>query len=157
VSFIMQMPSSDADQRGVHGTKIRRDVKSANPSRRVRGGVHADAKVAERTYYRALGYRAPATKIMQYGGQPIIVPYVEHYPPDTTAASLWLRNRQPNKWRDKHEVDVTGTLEHRLSQMTPEERARDALELAERVKRRILEYRQTIEREPAAEPTEPEE
>ena len=122
-----------------------------------RGGVHADAKVAERTYYRALGYRAPATKIMQYGGQPIIVPYVEHYPPDTTAASLWLRNRQPNKWRDKHEVDVTGTLEHRLSQMTPEERARDALELAERVKRRILEYRQTIEREPAAEPTEPEE
>ena len=29
------------------------------------------------------------------------MPYTEHYPPDTQAASLWLRNRQPRQWRDK--------------------------------------------------------
>ncbi len=29
------------------------------------------------------------------------MPTVKHYPPDTQAASLWLRNRQPDKWRDK--------------------------------------------------------
>jgi hypothetical protein len=32
------------------------------------------------------------------------------------------RNRQPERWRDKREVDHVGTLEHRISLMTPEER-----------------------------------
>lgn len=27
--------------------------------------------------------------------------YVEHYPPDTAAASLWLANRQRGKWKLK--------------------------------------------------------
>jgi len=56
-------------------------------------------------------------------------------------------NRQPALWRDRQEVNVTGSLEHRLSQMTMEERVRDAQELAERVRRRIAEYRMTIEHE----------
>ena len=58
-------------------------------------------------------------------------------------------NRQPALWRDRQGVNVTGSLEHRLSQMTPEERARDALKLAERIRRRIAELR-TIEHEPKA-------
>lgn len=28
-------------------------------------------------------------------------------PPDTTAAMFWLRNRQPARWREKNESDVT--------------------------------------------------
>ena len=27
----------------------------------------------------------------------------KHIPADTTATTMWLRNRQPNKWRDKPE------------------------------------------------------
>ena len=61
-------------------------------------------------------------------------------------------NRQPALWRDRQEVNVTGSLERRLSQMTPEERGRYALELAERVRRRVEEYRATIEHDPIAEP-----
>ena len=34
------------------------------------------------------------------------VPYQIEHPPDTQAASLWLRNRQPHRWRDRHQVDV---------------------------------------------------
>src|SRR5712691_2124878 len=73
----------------------------------------------------------------------------------------WLMNRQPALWRDRQEVNMTGSLEHRLSQMTPEERIRDAHELAERARRRIAGYRMTIEHhgepEPAPEsPAEPE-
>ena len=42
-------------------------------------------------------------------------PYVEHYPPDTAAASLWLRNRQPKLWRERSEnVQVTMTLEQMI-------------------------------------------
>ncbi|WP_295448053.1 hypothetical protein [uncultured Thiodictyon sp.] len=29
----------------------------------------------------------------------------KHYPPDTAAASLWLRNRQPALWWDKVEIE----------------------------------------------------
>jgi hypothetical protein len=112
--------------------------------------------MADRLYFRGLGYKHKAVKIMQYEGTPITVPYVEHYPPDTNAALAWLSRRQPELWRERQQIDVSGTLEHRLSQMTPEERARDALELAEGVRRRLAEYRATIEHEPAAEP-EPEE
>ena len=31
--------------------------------------------------------------------------------PETTAASLWLRNRRPDKWRDKQQIDNTVKME----------------------------------------------
>jgi len=37
---------------------------------------------------------------------------------------------------------------HRIAQMTPDESARDALELVERVRHRLAEYRMTIEHGP---------
>ncbi len=96
----------------------------------------------------------PAVKIFQGTpeGGPVIVPHQEHLPPDVGAAKLWLSRRQPDLWRERRQVDVSGSLEHRLNQMTPEERAADAVELMERVKRRLAEYRQTIEHEPSPEP-----
>ena len=79
--------------------------------------------------------------------EPVYAPYTKHYPPDTKAALRWLRNRQPDVWRDRQEVNVTGTLQHRLLQMTPEERIKDAEELAERIRARLAEHRMTIEHE----------
>lgn len=73
-----------------------------------RGKIDADAEVARSLYHRALGYSHPAVRILQYDGVPIEVPYTEHYPPDTNAAGLWLRNRQPAKWRDKPTPDGEG-------------------------------------------------
>lgn len=73
-----------------------------------RGKIQADAEVADKLFQRACGYSHSAVKIMQNNGEPVIVDYVEHYPPDTQAASLWLRNRQPKKWRDKQEIEHTG-------------------------------------------------
>lgn len=70
-----------------------------------RGKVFADAVIAEALFHRAKGYSHSAVKIMQDKGEPLVVDYVEHYPPDTAAASLWLRNRQPEKWRDKVETE----------------------------------------------------
>src|SRR5215472_1309580 len=70
-----------------------------------RGKAYADANVAERLYQRALGYSHEAVKIFMPSGttEPVYAPYTEHYPPDTPAASLWLRNRQSGKWRDRVE------------------------------------------------------
>ncbi len=116
-----------------------------------RGKIEADAHVAEALYRRACGYNHPAVKIFlpSGAGEPIYAPYTKHYPPDTKAALRWLMNRQPALWRDRQEVNVTSSLEHRLSQMRPEERARDAFEFAERVRARLAELRgTTIEHEP---------
>lgn len=64
------------------------------------GKILADANVASRLYERAMGYEVEATKVMQFQGEPVIVPYTEKYAPDTKAIEFWLRNRQPEKWRN---------------------------------------------------------
>ena len=73
-----------------------------------RGKIVADAEVAEKLFQRALGYSHKAVKIMAVDKTVVHEEYIEHYPPDTQAASLWLRNRQPKKWRDKQDVEHSG-------------------------------------------------
>jgi transposase-like protein len=75
-----------------------------------RGKTQADAEVAEKLRERALGYSHKAVKIFMPAGaeKPVYAEYTEHYPPDTQAASLWLRNRQPEKWRDKTDHELAG-------------------------------------------------
>lgn len=72
------------------------------------GKVIADANVAAKLYDRACGYSHKEDKIFQYEGQPLIVPTIKHYPPDTAAAFIWLKNRQPEIWRDKQEIEHSG-------------------------------------------------
>lgn len=73
-----------------------------------RGKDQADADVAQKLLERAMGYSHPEEKIFQNGGEIIRAQTTKHYPPDTQAASLWLRNRQPSKWRDKVDHEHAG-------------------------------------------------
>ncbi len=77
-----------------------------------KGKELADGNVADSLYNRALGYSHDAVKIFMPAGctEPVYAPYIERYPPDTNAASLWLRNRQPGLWRDKTDVQHSGTI-----------------------------------------------
>lgn len=96
------------------------------------GGIPSDALVASAAFKRAVGYERPAVKIFLPAGadaKPVYAHYEEHYPGDPQSQRLWLFNRQPDRWRDKREVNVTGSLEHRIAQMTPEERRARLLEL----------------------------
>ena len=68
----------------------------------------ADAEIAHSLFHRAKGYQHPEDDIKMFQGQIIITPTVKHYPPDTGAATLWLKNRQGENWRDKVEQEVTG-------------------------------------------------
>ena len=70
------------------------------------GKQKADAEVANALYNRAKGYEVQDVKIFQFQGSEVVVPYTKIIEPDVQAASLWLRNRQPKKWRDK--IDLTG-------------------------------------------------
>lgn len=64
-----------------------------------RGKVLADADVASRLYERACGYSHPEVVITSYQGEITQTDVTKHYPPDTQAASIWLRNRRPGLWR----------------------------------------------------------
>ena len=74
------------------------------------GRETADANVVKSLYRRATGYTQKVDKIFQFQGEAVIVPTVEEIAPDTGAAMAWLKNRQPQKWRDKRDVEITGKL-----------------------------------------------
>lgn len=79
----------------------------------------ADAEIAKSLYHRAKGYSHPEVDIKVVQGTIVQTDIIKHYPPDTAAASLWLRNRQGDKWRDKMEIDqkteVSGKVDLTLS------------------------------------------
>lgn len=76
------------------------------------GKALADAEVADKLFKRATGYEHDAVKIVANAntGQEHVVAYTERYPPDTTAAIFWLKNRRPDIWRDKTESKSTVEL-----------------------------------------------
>lgn len=67
------------------------------------GKAISDAEVADKLFSRATGYEHPEDDIRVVKGQIVITPTIKHYPPDTTAAIFWLKNRRPDLWRDKPE------------------------------------------------------
>lgn len=79
------------------------------------GREGADSEVAAALYHRAKGYSHDEDDIRTVtlpgpgGGSTIVItPTTKHYPPDTAAAKMWLTNRNPNRWRDKVDVEHTG-------------------------------------------------
>ena len=72
------------------------------------GKDEADANVGKALYGRALGYSHPDVDIKVVNGEIVETPITKHYPPDTTSCIFWLKNRQKDKWRDKHEIEQTG-------------------------------------------------
>jgi hypothetical protein len=73
-----------------------------------RGKTAPDDLVEQCLFQRATGYSYPEDKIMQHEGIPVIVPTIKHLAPDVTAQIFWLKNRRPDKWRDKKQLDFTG-------------------------------------------------
>jgi hypothetical protein len=37
--------------------------------------------------------------------KPVYAPYVEHVPADVTACIFWLKNRDPQHWRDSQQME----------------------------------------------------
>jgi Homeodomain-like domain len=72
------------------------------------GKAPADDRVERSLFHRAVGYSHDAVKIMMPAGfdEPVYAHYRKHEPPDTVAAIFWLKNRRPDLWRDRHEVDL---------------------------------------------------
>jgi uncharacterized protein YjcR len=89
------------------------------------GKIEADAVVASKLYHRAKGYEHEDIQFATFQGEITDqVKYIKHYPPDTTAAIFWLKNRQRDKWRDRQEIESNNTnlnLNKDISDLSDEE------------------------------------
>lgn len=72
------------------------------------GKEQADEHVAESLYHRARGYSHREEKIFCNDGEIVRAETTKHYPPDTRAIEFWLKNRHPEKWREKQQHELSG-------------------------------------------------
>lgn len=96
-----------------------------------RGKIEADANVAASLFKRAIGFSHDDEKIFIDNGKPIRVKTKKQYPPDATSAIFWLKNRQPEKWRDSKVLQ--GDDEKPLVVSTVEERENRIKQLKEKL------------------------
>jgi transposase-like protein len=74
------------------------------------GKAIADAEVAAALYRRAVGYSYPSEKILTLNGEVVRVPIEVVVLPDPGACMSWLKNRQPQLWREKQNVELSGEI-----------------------------------------------
>ena len=77
------------------------------------GRSYSDTLVESSLYKRATGMKIVKRKSIittDSNGKPMpakIETYEEDVPPDTVACIFWLKNRQPELWRERQEVAVS--------------------------------------------------
>ena len=95
-----------ADEFSVSITTLK-NWKSAHPAFLAALKLHkeaADQRVEASLYQRAMGYEHEEVDIRVLNGEIVQTPVKKFYPPDTTAAIFWLKNRKPAEWRDRQEI-----------------------------------------------------
>ena len=70
-----------------------------------KGKEEADINVVKSLYKRANGYNTKETRISSGGENDAVTVIEKEVAPDTTAQIFWLKNRQPQKWRDRQIIE----------------------------------------------------
>lgn len=93
----------------------------------------ADELVEASLFQRAVGYTHKETKAFfdSQSLQIITKKISKHHPPDTGAAKFWLTNRDPEKWKEKTEVEHSG----KIAKMTDEELEQMVISTADDIKK----------------------
>ena len=83
-----------------------------------KGKEVVDIQVENALLKRALGYEYTEEKveISEKDGKKV-VQTVKHVAPDTTAQIFWLKNRRPDKWRDKPDAPADTELLNKAAQV----------------------------------------
>jgi hypothetical protein len=88
-----------------------------------KGKEVVDRQVENALLKRALGYEYTETKteINAAGIPEKVTTTVKQVAPDTTAQIFWLKNRKPQQWRDKRNIEVEGSINNPMAELTTEE------------------------------------
>lgn len=104
--------SEIADELGLNACTIT-DWKNKYPefSKAIKRGKQTpDDKVEKSLYTRAIGYECTETKtVKDSNGKAIKTETItRQIIPDVGAQCMWLKNRRPDKWRDKVQQEISG-------------------------------------------------
>ena len=75
-----------------------------------KGKEGVDVQVENALLKRALGYTYTETKKERTAEGVRTTTTIKEVVPDTTAQIFWLKNRRPDRWRDKQDIHVSGSL-----------------------------------------------
>lgn len=77
----------------------------------------ANDRVKQSLYKLAMGYTYTDVEHKVVAGKLVKIETEKHVPPNAVAQSFWLKNRAPDQWRDKQEleVDLKGSLADTLA------------------------------------------
>lgn len=78
-----------------------------------KGKEVVDRKVENALLQRALGYEYTETTreyVPELEEMHVTKEVTKQVAPDTTAQIFWLKNRKPQEWRDKRDVDLSGSI-----------------------------------------------
>lgn len=70
-----------------------------------------DIQVENALLKRALGYSYTEVKVENGEEGTKVTKTVKEVIPDTTAQIFWLKNRKPEQWRDKQNVELSGQVD----------------------------------------------
>lgn len=76
-----------------------------------KGKEVVDVQVENALLKRALGYSYREIKTEEVPEGEKVTITTKEVVPDTTAQIFWLKNRRPDKWRDKRDVEHSGQIE----------------------------------------------
>jgi len=96
-----------------------------------KGKEVVDLQVENALLKRALGYKYDEVTY-EFGEE--VKRVRKEVIPDTTAQIFWLKNRRPDKWRDKQDIEHSGGLHNTVTELTPEERKKRIDELKAKLK-----------------------
>jgi len=90
-------------------------------------GTFADDRVKRSLLHKATGYSFHSEKVFVQDGKVTRVPVVEHVPPSDTAMIFWLKNRDPDRWNDRRQVDINANASVRVAAITATTSVADAM------------------------------
>ena len=82
-------------------------------SEAIRNGKQiANARVERALYERAIGYSHKSEKLFydKETGEVIRAETTEQYAPDTRACESWLFNRDPERWKNRQQIEHSGKI-----------------------------------------------
>lgn len=83
-----------------------------------RGKEIIDIEVENALLKSALGYEDIEIEITtDLSGNEIKKEKRKQVPPNTTALIFWLKNRQPKKWRDKQDIEVSKSMDDSIKEI----------------------------------------
>lgn len=76
------------------------------------GKLEPDQEIENSLFNRAKGMKRTIQRLSKDGD---VLDCEEELPPDPVSMIFWLKNRRPDRWRDKQEHEVTGKGGEKLS------------------------------------------